>query len=200
MPLRRKRDRVYVLTPARDGGQNINYGFNTSMLTADGTQLGHLEISEAGGATVWFGVNSPKPARFAKTTATGTVSSFCSVTATVSAADQGWSEVSAATFSAPGSTDKTQLVGVDMGNGFFYCWNMDRGDFAEYGNLMGISVATGTTEIVIGAQRPKPLRVYRTVAGAGDDGTRVQTSFIAPGTDIPDGWKPISRSKKAGWS
>ncbi|MGD1850525.1 MAG: hypothetical protein ACFCBU_07905 [Cyanophyceae cyanobacterium] len=189
MPLRKKRDPVWVLTPARKGGPNIHYGFQTPLPGTDGADLGHVTYQGNEAFIVWFGANAPKPARYAKNKATGVVTSYCGVDSISAAIAAKWSEVASAEFDGPGESTKTQLVGIDMGNGENYCWNMDKGDFGDYGGSMGIELVTGTTEIIRGASRPKPQRVYQVSAGADPDTQRVQTSFIKPGQDPPAGWK-----------
>ncbi len=196
MPRRRKRDPVWVLTPGRIGGTNIHYGFQTSALDSDGSELGHVPYTGNESFIVWFGANAPKPPRYSKQKATGVVNYFCGIDSIAAAVAAGWSEAEAGYAAAPGTTTKSTLVGVDMGNGEYYAWNMNTADFGDRGAPLGIEVITGTNEIIMGARSPKPVRVQRTVGDPTTDESFTETGFMKPGQDPPAGWKVVRGTGK----
>lgn len=189
MPLRRKSDLVYVNARIRPNGQTIHYGFHTNIPSAERTILGHQDAKGAGAGQVYLEANIPQPPRYRKQMLTGTVSSFCSSNAIGNARNDGYRQSKPAKYLTPLETDLMVRVGVNLGNGIHYCWNMYLEDFNSHGAALGIERVTNTTNGVMGTSNPRPPRAFRVVAGAEETGTRTQSSFYDRNAGLPTGWR-----------
>lgn len=183
--------KVYV-TPYQ--GSNLNYGFATNIDAAQSSQLGHTDLTGANPAGYIFGANSPKPARASRRFASGVVSSFIDVGSIVAARAAGWS-VGKGKRRGASSTAKTKTVFVTI-LGFKYAWQLPAETEASIGGLaaLGIQVATNAdTDLVFGANSPKPDRAQKTVVNGSD--VNVISTFFDPSITLPTGWSVIASDK-----
>lgn len=190
MPQRRDRDRVYVLCKARAGStETIAYGFNSGADAAARGALGQVPLSSgAPGKVIVWGANKPKPGRMAKTTATGTESSFVSDTNIATAKAEGWQSIASPKLVAPSSSTKMKLVKVTT-SGMLYAWMMDKGDFDSFGAALGITEVAANDEVVVGCSKPKPGKAVQTIAGSGTTRARTTGSFYGDSVTLPTGWR-----------
>jgi hypothetical protein len=168
-------------------GSTLRYGFMTNIDAAQSTQLGHQAVTGTVQGIV-FGANSPKPARASRRFATGVVSSFINAGTIATARGQGW-RVGKGRLRRGGSTLKASRVYVTFQT-IRYAWELPNDVAAKIGNLgqLGIQSSTAAdTNLVFGAQRPKPPRATRVV---GED--RVST-FFDPSRTLPAGWSVVAQ-------
>jgi hypothetical protein len=164
-------------------GSSLKYGFATNVDTAQGTQLGHANVTGQALAGLIYGANAPKPARASKRFATGTVSSFINAGNVANARTQGW-RIGKARIRRGGSTAKAKVVYVTI-NGVKYAWSLPNDTAAAIGSLqaLGIRLATNSdTDLVFGATSPKPPQVFKVV------GNDVISTYCDPSVTLPAGW------------
>lgn len=182
--------RIVYVTPFQ--GSPVRYGFGTNIDAAQSAQLGHTALSGQAPQGYVFGANSPKPARASRQLATGTVSSFINAGNVVAARNQGWS-VGRAKLRRGSATTKTIAVYITI-NGVKYAWLMPRDTRQRIGGQLtslGIRIATTQdTDLVFGANFPKPPRAIRTI-GTGQTADRIST-FYDPSNNLPEGWSQSS--------
>jgi hypothetical protein len=160
---------------------SLKYGFRTNKSIHDAykTELG--QTTYAGAAGVFFGANSPKPAKASKEFASGTVGSFCSTDkiSTLRAAD--WVVTRKNNIRGIKTSGKTRTVFVDMPGGYKYAWNITAAE-VSLSTTLGFEAATGAdaSSLIWGINYPKPPR-----ASKKENGSSVST-FIKPQASVID--------------
>lgn len=203
MPVRRKREPAVVFTPYRSGGSELlAYGFQSGGDAGTMADLGQvlLEVIPSGSRTVVFGANSPKPARMSKIDAAGfnTESGYCDYSKISTARAADWRMVRGPKYA--GDQISFKMIGVYVETSgrkagatpINYGWMMDKLDFILFGAELGISEVTPTTEVVYGAQSPKPANLAKRF-GARMSGSFVSDSQYA--TAKADGWVERRQAK-----
>jgi hypothetical protein len=182
---RGERIRVYVNISG-----NRKYGFQTqkSVVNRYKSQLGMTEFQGAAG--VFFGANSPKPARATFEEADGSTSSFCSNNKI-----DDLKKLQNCTVNSNGVrirgikvSGKTRTVFVDMPGGWKYAWNITAAE-AGLAAELGFELATGSqaSELVWGVGEPKPPRASkRTAEGTVSTFIKPQASVIEAA--VAKGW------------
>lgn len=99
------------------------YGFITKIDASEGTELGQTDLGSSTPLTpVFWGVNSPKPAKYKKVATTYSVTSFGSAGSTI---PNTWKKIRKAKYrSGGGSSGTGKKVYVEF-NGQKYAWNMN---------------------------------------------------------------------------
>lgn len=185
---RRRGNRILVYV---DLNAALKYGFLTqeSVHNSYGKALGQTKYVSATG--VFWGANSPKPARASKEFASGTTSSFCSGKSAIRTAlrADGWTISASKVTRGIKQAGKTRTVYVPMPGGYKYAWNLTSAEVAEATAELGVTLATGSeTDLVFGST-PKPPRAYkRTAAGQvstfSDPDAAKQTAAIEKGWSV----------------
>lgn len=175
---------------------NFSYGFITRLDTDDQTALGHVPVAGALAAGVVFGANSPKPARMAKTKASGrTNSGFVDAASRATATAAGWklTKRARAKGRGGGAFSKTVYVLFETGTGagavnIKYAWNMP---LTLYNAIVGadrtalgitdVAAADDAFDLVFGAY-PKPSRAYKKGADS------IISTFVKSDATLPTGW------------
>lgn len=173
MPIRRDRNFVFVLTrPSPEAASQLAYGFQGGADAGDQSVLGQVSVDAARPANspVIFGANRPKPARLSKVKTTGTESSYASDSSIATARGADWRVTSPKKFALPRQSKKqiavyVQTNGLSGGPRFKYAWMMDKGDFAAFGEELGIAAVTANDEVAFGVNAPKPANVAKISSG-----------------------------------
>ena len=184
----------------------ILYGFKTNCKAATSTACGHTDVDYANlPATIVFGARAPKPGRASRLNTDEYESSFFDYTVYGALKTAGWAttrpfvrrpSVSSRSITVSVSTNSTGgATGVIK-----YAWNMP---IALYNKIeselagLGIDVpSAGDTDLVFGANSPRPPRASKTVVGAG--GNDILTTFVAPARfdSLTSGWAPAGGSSQ----
>lgn len=184
--LRGTRTPVYVeLTPG------LKYGFQRgNSATEVGAAMGHIALSSAA-TGVFFGANSPKPARFTRRIGGNNARSITSFASDAAAADL---RNNKAQFSLAHPGLKTQgaesifktAFNVDMGQ-YDHAWKVDKVTAGSLAGALGSAGArAGVTARSVFGARPLPPRGTITIGGLK------YSTFIAPGS--------IDTAAQAGWA
>lgn len=185
MPRRRgERTPVYV-----EIANGLKYGFQTTEVIHNQYKSVLGQTTYAGAAGVFFGCNSPKPNQAKlETTGGSTVSSFCSNNKIKDLRKAGWT-ITAAKSGVRGVklAGPTRSVYVDMPGGYRYAWNLTASEVDQIG-VLGIELASGSTEKLVWGSDPKPPRASKKIGGS-----RVST-FIKPQESV------LEAAVNAGWS
>lgn len=187
-----KYDNRILVAVSPFNGSTILYGFQTNIDANDRQALGQQEIGnqEVNGLVV--GANSPKPARASRRRATGTTSSFIDWSVIAAARQAGW-RVGTGRLRRGSVGARSRTVFVTY-KGINYAWQIPNDTYA---NLGGDAAALGLreagpndTDLVFGAQSPKPPKATRTI-GEGEDANQI-TTFYDPSGQVPAGWETRS--------
>lgn len=188
-----KYDDRYPVSVVPFNGSSVRYGFLTNIDQADGSTLGHVSAVDSNQQGLVFGANAPKPARASRKRATGTTSSFIDWNAIAAARTAGWS-IGKASIRRGGTTAKTRVVMVTF-RGISYAWNMPNDTYANIGSgdlqTLGVrETNTGDTDLVFGADSPKPPKAIF------DAGENTYSTFYDPTNgSLPEGWSSASNSQ-----
>ncbi len=180
-----------------------------SVSDADGAVLGHQAVDVTTPvANLAFGVNYPKPRKATRVRSTGYTSSFVAPSALVTATAAGW-DISKAKSKGRKSNTSLQVVVYVTVNGLKYAWGMSRRAWAKVkanAPKFGIREATDAdTDLIFGAQFPKPPRVASSItSGRGDSAKSLKvTTFCDPSNldQIPRGFSIIDgQYTQAAWA
>lgn len=175
--------------PAYVTFSGLKYGFQINKAFHDQYKgvLGQTTFSGADG--VFFGANSPKPNRATLEISGGSkVSSFCSSNKIDALQKANWI-VTASGSSIRGvkTSGPTRSVYVDMPGGYKYAWNLTAAE-VDNAAVLGIELATGSTENLVWGSTPKPPRASKRV------GSSTVSTFIKPQGSV------IDAAVAAGWS
>lgn len=145
----------------------LKYGFRTNkaLHLAHGAVLGQETYVSAAG--VFFGANSPKPAKASLETASGTVSSFCSTASIDALKTAGWVVTRKNSIRGVKTGGKTRTVYVDMPGGYKYAWNITATE-ASLASTLGFVAASGAdaSSLIWGVNYPKPPRASKKENGS----------------------------------
>jgi hypothetical protein len=135
----------------------------------------------AGAAGVFFGANSPKPAKASKEIAGGTVGSYCSTDKIASLRDDEWTVTRKNSIRGVKTAGKTRTVYVDMPGGYKYAWNITSAE-ASLGTVLGFTAATGAdaSSLIWGINYPKPPRATKKENGSST------STFVKPQPSVID--------------
>lgn len=184
----------------------ILYGWKTNCKAATSTACGHTDVNFAAlPQNLIFGARAPKPGRASRLNADEYESSFYFHANYAALKADGWATTRPFT-RRPSTSSRSITVSVSTnadGNAtgpIKYAWNMP---VALYNKIeadlagLGIEVpAAGATDLVFGANSPRPPRASRTLTGAG--GNDIVTTFVAPARfdSLPEGWGPAGGSRQ----
>jgi len=187
----------------------FNYGFRTTCRQTTSTTLGHVNAITNGvlNTGTILGCNSPKPGRASKAGTGGTngENSFYKFSERANLLQNNWDltlpNYSAQRISTPQS--KLVKVGLQAGNLVIkFGWRMD---IEQYNVIADARAGLGiedvgendlaTTCFGINKPRPKRVRKYLVVSGAGDSRQGVTTTFVdqAKENSLPDGWALVGQ-------
>ena len=159
---RRRGERIPVYVEISGGRK---YGFQTqeTVHTRFKAELG--QVAYNGAAGVFFGANSPKPARaIFLGDPNGTIGSFCSTKKIAELKKkEDWQVVSKSSVrSVITSGNKSRTVFVEMPGGWKYAWNLNKSE-ADLAGDLGFTLATGSdaSDLVWGVQSPHPPRASK---------------------------------------
>lgn len=175
---RRRGETVQVYVTILGG---LKYGFRTTKTVhnAHGAILGQDTYQSAPG--VFFGANSPKPAKATLETPTGNVSSYCSTAKIDDLKAANWTITRRNSIRGVKTAGRTRTVYVDMPGGYKYAWNITAAE-AALASTLGFTAATGAdaSSLIWGVNYPKPPR-----ASKKENGSSVST-FCKPQQSVID--------------
>lgn len=154
---------------------SLKYGFRTNQdfYIAHGEALGQEAYANQAG--VFFGANSPKPAKATKEFSGGSKGSFCSTNKIDDLKLADWIITRKARIRGVKTAGKTRTVYVDMPGGYKHAWNIPAAEMDLATNL-GFVAATGSdaSSLIWGINFPKPPRALKRTDGVS------RSSFIKP--------------------
>ena len=190
------------------GVDAFTYGFSTNIKQSDATELGHVTLNLASPPNrLIIGASSPKPMRASKRQGTGAsayyCSSFCDVTKRLTLKNAGWqvtrSKRNSRIINAESALVQTVFVTV---RGIKYAWHRNKvtvtnataAKMASLGHM--VPTAADASELVFGAEFPKPPKAAMIIPGASaDDGPKRITAFYDPSGTLANGWTPAGNGK-----
>jgi hypothetical protein len=159
----------------------LKYGFRTNKAfhLQHGAILGQDTYVDAAG--VFFGANSPKPAKATLETSSGIIGSFCSTAKIDDLKAANWTVTRRNRIRGVKTSGKTRTVYVDMPGGYKYAWNITAAEVDLAADL-GFVAATGAdaSNLIWGVNYPKPPR-----ASKKENGSNVST-FCKPQKSVMD--------------
>lgn len=184
----------------------ILYGFKTNCKAATSTACGHVAVDYANlPANLVFGARAPKPGRASRLNADEYESSFYDVTNFGALKAAGWSTTKPFV-RRPTVTTRSVTVSISTnsaGNAtgaIKYAWNIPIGLYNKISDeLAGLGIelpAASATDLVFGANEPRPPRASKKEVGEG--GVDILTTFVAPArfNALPEGWAPAGGSRQ----
>ncbi|WP_024547128.1 hypothetical protein [Picosynechococcus sp. NKBG15041c] len=177
------------------GGSPLKYVFNSKLKDSLKTEFGQTDI------TAQFNVQGavltprrPKPARASKRLIDGFEGSYCSSDKVRTLKADGWS-ITRAKIGTFNQTDLSRVLYVNI-NGVKYAWRRPRNLGGEVDlQALGVETATDQTDLVFGADFPKPAQAVRDITGQGSyrsfvDNSRVDGATLDNGA-VSAGWKLV---------
>lgn len=187
-------------------GSPILYGFKTNCKAATSTACGHTDVDYVSlPQNIVFGARAPKPGRASRLNGDEYESSYYFYANFAALKTDGWA-TTRPFVRRPSTSSRSVTVAVSTnsdGNAtgpIKYAWNMPIGLFTKINDELaglGIELPDATaTNLVFGANSPRPPRASKTVTGAG--GTDILTTFVAPAkfNELPAGWAPAGGSRQ----
>lgn len=181
--------RVYVVPLLQS---SINYGFVTKIDASEGGELGQQDADGAN-VPIFFGLNSPTPARFQKKATGYSITSFGDANTQI----QGWKRIKRASFKKVSvATTNVKYVKVPLNANVDYAWPMPLFLYTNIGDAragLGISDLTNTDtalkKCVWGANKSdQPPKAQKIDATAGNIYT---TFYDASKSSLPTGWAAV---------
>jgi hypothetical protein len=174
------------------GGAGIKYVFNSKLKDGLKGDFGQTDITSAFNvANAVLSPNRPKPARASKRLSDGYEGSFCSSANIATLRANGY-RITPAKFGLANQTTLSRVLYVEI-NGIKYAWRRPRQTGSNVDlTALGVQDASGETDLVFGADFPKPAQAQIALEGLGSYRSFVDNSKV-------DGATLDAGASSAGW-